>query len=58
MGILAKNTSLSQLLATHAAALAGAEHLDVAALTGGIDAGRMVLLANPAHSSVIPTVVG
>lgn len=58
MGILAKNSVLSRLLATHAATLAAAERLDAAVLTGGIDAGRMVLLANPAHKSVVPLVVG
>lgn len=58
MGIIAANPVLSRLLSTHAAALARTEGLDEAVLTAGIEAGRMVLLANPAHANVAPTVVG
>ncbi|QLA16125.1 phosphomethylpyrimidine synthase ThiC [Desulfolutivibrio sulfoxidireducens] len=58
MGILAKNTALGRLLAASATSLARAEHLDETVLTGAIDAGRMVLLANPAHKNVTPTLIG
>ncbi|NMC48072.1 MAG: phosphomethylpyrimidine synthase ThiC [Desulfovibrio sp.] len=58
MGIIAKNTVLGRILAAHSSTLAGKEGLDVQTLTDAIDAGRMVLLANPAHAAVTPTLIG
>ncbi len=58
MGIIAKNPALGRLLAAHSSTLAAKEHLDASALAGAVDAGRMVLLANPAHENATPTLVG
>lgn len=58
MGIIDKNPALSRLFSAHAASLAQTEHQPESILENGIDSGRMVLLANPAHANVIPTVVG
>ena len=52
------NSILDTLLDQHLPTLAEAENLDEAVIRKAIAAGTMVLLANPAHEGVIPTLVG
>ncbi len=49
---------LQSLIAKHSAALSAVEGLDQEQLRQGLIQGTMVLLANPAHKNVRPTVVG
>jgi phosphomethylpyrimidine synthase len=58
MSILAKNSILSNLLRTNIASLAAAESLPAAVIETAVDAGTMVVLANPAHKGVVPTIIG
>ena len=58
MSILAKNKPLAALLRSHGATLAQAESLSQDTIETAVDAGRMVVLANPAHEGVLPTIIG
>jgi phosphomethylpyrimidine synthase len=58
MSILALNDVLGKILAASSADLAAYEHLAPEEIETLIDAGRMALLANPAHPDVIPTLIG
>jgi phosphomethylpyrimidine synthase len=58
MPILAKNDILAKILAANSEDLASYEHLAPEELETLIDAGRMALLANPAHKDVLPTLIG
>ena len=58
MSILAKNKPLAALLRSHGATLAQAESLSQDTIEAAVDAGRMVVLANPAHKDVLPTIIG
>ncbi|MBF0480814.1 MAG: phosphomethylpyrimidine synthase ThiC [Desulfovibrionaceae bacterium] len=58
MPLLAKNDVLAKILAASRDDLAAYEHLATEELEILIDAGRMVLLANPAHPDVLPTLIG
>jgi phosphomethylpyrimidine synthase len=58
MSLTGKNNIVSSYLSTHGQALAQHEHLRPEALRSGLDAGTMVLLANPAHKNVSPTLIG
>ncbi len=58
MSICSKNTVLSGILRANLAALAAAESLPAAAIQAAVNAGTMVVLANPAHKGVVPTVIG
>jgi phosphomethylpyrimidine synthase len=58
MSILAQNRLLAEILRAHGDALARAEGLAIAAIEEAVEAGRMVVLANPAHAGVTPTIIG
>ena len=58
MSLAGKNTIVSNYLSTHGDNLATYEHLSVEAIRAGLNAGRMALLANPAHKNVSPTLIG
>jgi len=58
MPILAKNPIVRELLRARGAELARTEALPPDAIEEAVDAGRMVVLANPAHAGVTPTVIG
>lgn len=58
MPICTRNPIVRELLRARGAELARAETLPQAAIEEAVDAGRMVLLANPAHTGVIPTLIG
>jgi len=58
MSLTGKNTIVAAYLKSHGEALSAFEHLSVAAMRDGLDAGRMALLANPAHKNVSPTLIG
>jgi phosphomethylpyrimidine synthase len=58
MSLTGKNSIVSSYLSTHGQALAQHEHLSPESLRSGLDAGIMVLLANPAHKNVSPTLIG
>jgi len=58
MSILSKNTILSNILRTHLSTLAAAESLPATTIEAAVDAGSMVILANPAHKGVTPTIIG
>ncbi|EFL50260.1 thiamine biosynthesis protein ThiC [Solidesulfovibrio fructosivorans JJ]] len=58
MSIRMKNTICSDILRAHAAELADAEGLAPQDIFAAVDAGTMVVLANPAHKGVIPTLIG
>jgi phosphomethylpyrimidine synthase len=58
MSILKKNTILSNILRTNITALASVEALPAATIEAAVDAGTMVVLANPAHKGVTPTIIG
>ena len=53
-----KNAILRELLQAHGAELARAESLPRTLIEEAVDAGRMVVLANPAHAHVSPTIIG
>ena len=53
-----KNAILRDLLRAHGADLARAESLPQSLIEEAVDAGRMVVLANPAHANVTPTIIG
>jgi phosphomethylpyrimidine synthase len=58
MSILNLNTALATFLDKHLDALAARERLAPEEITEGIENGTMVLLANPNHKNVVPTLVG
>lgn len=58
MSICSKNPTCSSILRTHLAALAETEGLPPRTIEAAVNAGTMVLLANPAHKNVIPTLIG
>ena len=58
MSIRMKNTVCADILRAHAAELADAEGLSTQTILAAVDAGTMVVLANPAHKGVIPTLIG
>ena len=58
MDILDQNQALANLLDAHLSDLAQAEGLDKSQILDGIRVGRMVLLANPGHANVRPTLIG
>ncbi|MFV0423244.1 phosphomethylpyrimidine synthase ThiC [Oleidesulfovibrio sp.] len=58
MSILTLNSALSGVLEQHIADLAARERLSEGAIRAGIQNGTMVLLANPSHPDVLPTLVG
>ena len=58
MSICSKNPTCSSILRTHLAALAETEGLPPRTIEEAVNAGTMVLLANPAHKNVIPTLIG
>jgi phosphomethylpyrimidine synthase len=58
MSILSKNTILSNILRTNITALAATESLPATSIEAAVDAGTMVVLANPAHKGVTPTIIG
>jgi phosphomethylpyrimidine synthase len=58
MSLTGKNKNVSSYLSTHGQTLAQHEHLSPETIQTGIDAGHMVLLANPAHKNVSPTLIG
>ncbi len=58
MSICSKNPTCSSILRTHLSALAEAEGLFPKAIEEAVNAGTMVLLANPAHKNVVPTLIG
>ncbi|MFU2208648.1 phosphomethylpyrimidine synthase ThiC [Solidesulfovibrio sp. C21] len=58
MSIRMKNTVCSDILRARAAEMADAEGLTPQAIFAAVDAGTMVVLANPAHKGVIPTLIG
>ncbi|MFP5257601.1 MAG: phosphomethylpyrimidine synthase ThiC, partial [Acidobacteriota bacterium] len=58
MSILSKNAILSNIFRTRSGEMAAAEGLDAAAIEAAVNAGAMVILANPAHTGVTPTVIG
>ena len=55
---LSKNTVLQKVLQKHLPALAKSEALDTDLIEKAVTKGSMVLLANPAHENVIPTLIG
>ncbi|WP_027185819.1 phosphomethylpyrimidine synthase ThiC [Desulfovibrio inopinatus] len=52
------NPPLSALLEKQADTIAAREHLDPAFLRQAVGNGTMVILANPSHTNVMPTVIG
>ena len=58
MSILTKNTALAGLLETHIDELVKKERLEADVIRQAIEKGTMVLLGNPEHPEVIPTLVG
>lgn len=56
--ILSRNAALRGLLDQHLAALSQEEGLAPETITSAIEAGSMVLLGNPAHAGLAPSVVG
>jgi len=55
---LSKNTTLQKMLHKHLPVLAKSEALGTDLIEQAIKQGSMVLLANPAHENVIPTIIG
>ena len=58
MSLLSKNIALSGLLEQHRESLCRAEGLSPETVTRALENGSMVLLGNPAHSNVVPLLVG
>ncbi len=58
MLLLSKNTILQKTLKKHLPALARSEALDTDLIEKAVMQGSMVLLANPAHENVVPTLIG
>ena len=58
MSILTKNTALSGLLEKHLDSLVEKERLEADVIKQAIENGTMVLLGNPEHPDVTPTLVG
>ena len=58
MSIRMKNTVCSDILRARVAELADAEGLAPQDILAAVDAGTMVVLANPAHKGVVPTLIG
>ncbi len=56
--MLEKNNALRSLLEERISQLAGAEELAEETIRSCVDAGTMVLLANPEHKGVRPTLIG
>ncbi|MFO7877216.1 MAG: phosphomethylpyrimidine synthase ThiC [Desulfovermiculus sp.] len=53
-----KNTILGRLLSEHGRQMAEVEGLSIDTMQAGLDAGSMVLLANPGHEGVQPVLIG
>lgn len=58
MSILTLNTALAGLLEKHIDALVKKERLEPEVIKQGLENGTMVLLGNPEHPNVLPTLVG
>ena len=58
MTLCSKNTAVASFLDSHGQALSAHEHMSLEEMRAGLDAGRMTLLANPAHANVVPTLIG
>ena len=58
MSILSKNKALELLLAKHIEELCAYENLSKDTIYSAIEAGTMVLLANPNHKNLKPILVG
>jgi len=58
MSILTKNAALAGLLETHIDELVKKERLEADVIRQAIEKGTMVLLGNPEHPDVVPTLVG
>lgn len=58
MSLTGKNPIVENFLASHGQALAQFERLPLQDIRAAIDCGRMVLLANPNHAGVTPTLIG
>lgn len=58
MSILTKNTALAGLFEAHIDELVKKERLDAEVIKQGLENGTMVLLGNPEHPDVLPTLVG
>lgn len=58
MSIIKQNPTVAKLLDTHLVSLAADEGLEQDAVAGAIAAGTMVVLGNPGHKRVRPTLIG
>ncbi|MHC1787927.1 phosphomethylpyrimidine synthase ThiC [Solidesulfovibrio sp.] len=58
MSILSKNAILSNIFRTRSGEMAAAEGLSPQVIEAAVEAGTMVILANPNHQGVTPTVIG
>ncbi|MBN2141536.1 MAG: phosphomethylpyrimidine synthase ThiC [Desulfovibrionaceae bacterium] len=58
MSLIEKNDCLRQMLDAGLSDLASREDLDREDIVRGLERGRMVLLANPGHKDVLPTLIG
>ncbi|GAB6036578.1 phosphomethylpyrimidine synthase ThiC [Fundidesulfovibrio butyratiphilus] len=58
MSLIGKNPIVAKFLASHGQSLSEYERMPSQDIHAAIDAGRMVLLANPGHQSVRPTLIG
>jgi phosphomethylpyrimidine synthase len=58
MSICSKNSICSDILRTHMGQLGQSEGLAPETILAAVDAGTMVVLANPAHKGVTPTLIG
>uniref|UniRef100_I2Q2U1 Phosphomethylpyrimidine synthase n=1 Tax=Desulfovibrio sp. U5L TaxID=596152 RepID=I2Q2U1_9BACT len=58
MSICSKNSICSDILRTHMGKLGQSDGLAPETILAAVDAGTMVVLANPAHKGVTPTLIG
>lgn len=58
MSVFSKNVALARLCQTHLPTLAAQEGLEPEYIRAAVEAGTMVLLGNPAHPGLLPTLVG
>ncbi len=58
MSIIEKNPTLAKILDQHLAAMARDENLSPEEVARAVNRGTMVVLANPGHSTVRPTLIG
>lgn len=58
MSIFSKNAALAAIFRANASQLAAAEGLAPETIEAAVAAGTMVILANPAHKDVTPTIIG